>query len=212
MVCGFQCASCLLSKGTLSLTSLDLSESVVGRMVSWRDKVSLFLFCTCSLIMFSTGALCPVPILFPSRGTPAGNSSKIWVLTLLFQCPKGSWVPGMCAWAQGKPINESSNQARQILCRSCWATLHRPVNPVLPTSEAKERSQSWQRYQSFNRWNVLYIWSKRVLERYPLWIADDRQNTESAIFFTLGEWGVYQLQGELTTDQLISYTGYHGNQ
>ena len=116
----------------------------------------------------------------------------------------------MFAWAQEKPINESSNQARQILCRSCWATLHRPVNPVLPTFEAKERSQSWQRYQSFNRWNVLCIWIKRVLERYPLWIADDRQNTESAIFFTLGGWGVYQLQGELTTDWLIHYIGYQG--
>ena len=76
--------------------------------------------------------------------------------------------------------------------------------------ETKERSQSWQRYQSFNRWNVLYIWSKRVLERYPLWIADDRQNTESAIFFTLGGWGVYQVQGELTTDWLIHYIGYQG--
>ena len=29
-----------------------------------------------------------VPV--PSRGIPAGNSSKIWVLALLFQCPKGS--------------------------------------------------------------------------------------------------------------------------
>ena len=148
MVCGFQCAGCLLSKGTLSLTSLDLSESVVGRMISWRDKVSLFLFCICSLIMFSTGALGPVPILFPSKGTPAGNSSKIWVLTL-FQCPKGSWVPGMCAWAQEKHINDSSNQASQIPCRSCWATLHRPASPVLPRFEAKEWSQSLQRYQSF---------------------------------------------------------------
>ena len=178
---------------------------------SHEETVSLFLFCTCSLIMFSIGALGPVPILFPSKGAPAGNSSKIWVLTL-FQCPKGSWVPGMCAWAQEKHINESPNQASQIPCRSCWATLHRPASPVLPRFEAKERSQSLQRYQSFNRWNVLYIWSKRVLERHLLWTAGDRQNTEAAIFFTLGGWGIYQLQGELTADWLISYTGDHGNQ
>ena len=146
MAGSFQCAGCLFSKGTLSLPSLDLSESVVGRMVSWRDEVSLFLFLTCSLIMFSTGALVPVSIPVPSSGTPAGNSSKIWVLALLFQCSKGSWAPGMCAWAQEKPINKSPNQVSQIPCRSCWDTLHRPASPVLPRFEAKERSQSWQRY------------------------------------------------------------------
>ena len=82
-----------------------------------------------SLMMFSTGTLGPVSIPVPSSVTPAGNSSKIWVLTLLFQCPKGSWVPRMCAWDQEIPTNEPSYHASQTLlemlgyssqdCRSC---------------------------------------------------------------------------------------------
>lgn len=55
---------------------------------------------TSSLMMFSTGTLGPVSIPVPSSVTPAGNSSRSGVLTLLFQCPKGSWVPRMCAWDQ----------------------------------------------------------------------------------------------------------------
>ena len=101
----------------------------------WRDgfvrKHSVPLSLTSSLIMFSTGALGPVSIPVPSRGTPAGNSSKIWILTLLSQCLKGSWEPGMCAGAQEMPTNESSNQASQMLCRFCWGTNHRPASPVL---------------------------------------------------------------------------------
>ena len=54
----------------------------------------------------------------------------------------------------------------------------------LPRLETKERSQSWQRYQRFNRWDVLHIWSKRILERQPLWIAGDRQKTAAAALFT----------------------------
>lgn len=57
-----------------------------------------------------------------------------------------------------------------------------------------------------------YISEVKVLERHTLWIAGDRQKTAAAVFFTPGGWGVYQLQGELTADWLIGYTGYHGNQ
>ena len=40
--------------------------------------------------------------------------------------------------------------------------------------------------RGFNRWDVLNVWSKRVLERHPLWITGDRQNTAAAAFFILG--------------------------
>ena len=179
VLCSVQCA------GRVSLKALcpsfpDLRVSG-GGMGLWGDTVSLPPSC---LMMVSTGALGPVSIPVPSRGTPAGNSSKIWVLTLLFQCPKGSWVPGLCAWAQEMPPNESSNQASQMLCRHCWGTIKRPASPGLSRLETKERSQSWQRYQRFNRWDVLHIWSKRILERQPLWIAGDRQKTAAAALFT----------------------------
>ena len=107
------CWSCL-SEGPVSLPPWSQSQW-------WRDGlvrrcgVRLYLL-TASLMMLSTGTLGSVSISVPSRGTPAGNSSKIWVLALLFQCPKGSWVPAMCTWAQEIPINESASQARQILC------------------------------------------------------------------------------------------------
>ena len=34
--------------------------------------------------------------------------------------------------------------------------------------------------RGFNRWDVLNVWSKRVLERHPLWIAEDREHTAAA--------------------------------
>ena len=119
----------ILSEGPVSLPPWYQSQW-------WRDGLvrrcnvppSLI---TSSLMIFSTGALGPVSIPVPSSGTPAGEFSKIWMLTLLFQCLKSSWVPGMYARAQEIPTNESSNQASQIHCRSCWATLYRPASPVL---------------------------------------------------------------------------------
>ena len=107
------CWSCL-SEGPVSLPPWSQSQWWRDGLVR-RRGVPLSLL-TASLMMLSTGTLGPVSIPVPSRGTPAGNSSKIWVLALLFQCPKGSWVPAMCAWAQEIPINESASQARQILC------------------------------------------------------------------------------------------------
>ena len=53
--------------------------------------------------------------------------------------------------------------------------------------ETKERSQSCQRYERFKRWDDFHDWSKRILERHPLWIAGDRQKTAAAEFFSW--WG-----------------------
>ena len=129
VVCSVHCADhCSLKVLCPSLPDFRISG---GGMASWRDAVSLPPSSPFLLWCISTGTLGPVSISVPSSGTPAGNFSKIWVLKLLFQCPKGSWVPGMCTWAQEISANESSNQTSQILCRSCWATLHRPESPVL---------------------------------------------------------------------------------
>ena len=122
------CWSCL-SEGPVSLPPWSQSQWWRDGLVR-RRGVPLSLL-TSSLMMLSTGTLGSVSIPVPSRGTPAGNSSKISVLALLFQCPKGSWVLGMCTWAQEIPINESPNEARQILCINFGATLHRSASPVL---------------------------------------------------------------------------------
>ena len=53
--------------------------------------------------------------------------------------------------------------------------------------ETKERPQKYQRYQRFKRWDDFHVWSKRILERHPLWIAGDRQKTAAAEFFSW--WG-----------------------
>ena len=185
VVCSVQWADDVSLKALCpSLPDLTVS---VGGLGSWGDAVSLPpSILTSSLMMFSTGALGPVSIPVPSRGTPAGISSRIWMLTLLFQCPKGSWVPGMCAWAQEIPTNELSNRVRQILCRSSWAILHRPASPVLAwTWDPRQIPESMTELPKENRLDVLHVWSERVLERYPLWIAGDRQNT-AAVFFTWG--------------------------
>ena len=97
--------------------------------------------------MFSTGTLRPVSIPVPSSGTPAGNSSKIWVLTLLFQCPKAHEYLG-CVHEPSKYL-QMNHQIRPAKSSAEPVGLHFTALEALylPGLETKETSWSRQRYQ-----------------------------------------------------------------
>ena len=60
-------------------------------------------------------------------------------------------------------------------CKPCTCLALRP----------KTNSRVSDRATKGKKWDVLHVWSERVLERHPLWIAGDRQNT-AVVFFTWG--------------------------
>ena len=194
VVCGVQCA------GRVSLKALcpsfpDLRVSG-GGMGLWGDTVSLP---PSSPLLWWCSAQVPwalYPYLSPQEEYLLGIPLKSGCWHCCFSVPKAHEY----LWCVHEPRKylQMNNQIKPGGCSAETVGVQFTGLQVLCLSrlETKERSQSWQRSQRFNRWGDFHVWSKRILERHPLWIAGDRQKTAAAAFVTRGGWKSTSYSGD----------------
>ena len=145
-----------------------------GGMGSWGDAVPLppssRLLWWCSAQ--APWALCPY--LSPQEEHLLGLPLRSGCWHCCFSVPKAHEHLG-CMHEPRKYLQTNHRIRPAKHSWRCWVTNHRTAGPGL---ETKDRSQSWQRNQRFNSWMIFDVWSKRVLERHPLWIAGRRQQLQ----------------------------------
>ena len=184
VLCSVQCA------GRVSLKALcpsfpDLRVSG-GGMGLWGDTLSLP---PSSPLVWWWSAQAPwalCPYLSPPEEHLLGIRLRSGCWHCCFSVPKAHEYLG-CVHEPRKCL-QTNHQIKPVRCSADTVGVQFKGLQVLGLSrlETKERSQSWQRYQRFHRRGDFHVWSKRVLERHPLWIAGDKQKTAAAALFTRG--------------------------
>ena len=184
MVCSIQCVGRVSLKALCpSLPDLRVSG---GGMGSWGDTVSLspssppLWWCSAQ----AHCALCPY--LSPQVEHPLGIPlrSGYWHCCFSAQRLMSTWDVCMspantCKWIIK---SDQPNPLQNLL-----GYTSQPWKPCTCLDLRPKKHPGVDRdIRGFNRWDVLNVWSKRVLERHPLWIAGDKKNTAAAAFFTLG--------------------------
>ena len=157
--------------------SLISSESVLERWARKETQCPSLL--TSSLMMFSTGTLGLLSIPVPSNGAPAVD-----IAVSVSQRLMSTWDVYMSPGNTYKWIIKSGqpNTLQKLL--SCTLQAYKPCT-CLDLRPKKDPRADRDIKGVID--GMSYIWSKRVLQRHPLWIAEDRQKTAAAAFFTLGE-------------------------
>ena len=185
VVCSVQWAGRVFLKALCpSLPDLRVSG---GGMGSWGEAVSLPPYSPLLWWCSAQAAWALCPYLSPQEEHLLGIPLRSGCWHCCFSVPNAHEYLG-CVHEPRKYL-QMNHEIKPVKCCAETVGVQFTGLQVLCSSrlKTKERSQSWQRYQRFDRWDVLHVWSKRVLERHPLWIAGDRQKTTDAAFSTRGD-------------------------